>query len=77
MFAARHLKWDEPPVAAVVLQARQDRHRRRAARATFRRGFAKFWLPDDFVFVAQIPRTSTGKFLKSKLRGFYGNCLIK
>jgi fatty-acyl-CoA synthase len=30
--------------------------------------FAKFWLPDAVVFVAEIPRTSTGKFLKSKLR---------
>jgi fatty-acyl-CoA synthase len=30
--------------------------------------FAKFWLPDTFVFVPQIPRTATGKFLKSALR---------
>ena len=30
--------------------------------------FAKFWLPDAFVFVPQIPRTATGKFLKSALR---------
>jgi fatty-acyl-CoA synthase len=38
---------------------------------------AKFWLPDDFLFVAQIPRTSTGKFLKSKLRADYGDHLLK
>jgi acyl-CoA synthetase (AMP-forming)/AMP-acid ligase II len=30
--------------------------------------FAKFWLPDAFVFVNEIPRTSTGKMLKAKLR---------
>ena len=30
--------------------------------------FAKWWLPDSFEFVDQIPRTSTGKFLKSALR---------
>jgi fatty-acyl-CoA synthase len=30
--------------------------------------FAKFWLPDAFVHLQQIPRTATGKFLKSALR---------
>ena len=30
--------------------------------------FAKWWLPDDYVFVDAIPRTSTGKFLKRELR---------
>jgi len=30
--------------------------------------FAKFQLPDAYVFMAQIPRTATGKFLKTALR---------
>ena len=30
--------------------------------------FAKFWIPDDVVFVDTLPKTSTGKFLKSALR---------
>jgi len=30
--------------------------------------FVKWWLPDGFEFVEEIPRTSTGKFLKSALR---------
>ena len=30
--------------------------------------FAKFWLPDAFVFVDAIPRTSAGKFKKTELR---------
>ena len=38
--------------------------------------FPDWWLPDDIVFVPAIPRTSTGKFLKSalraSLRGHYG-----
>ena len=34
--------------------------------------FPKFWLPDRFVAMHQIPRTSTGKFLKSKLREEHG-----
>jgi fatty-acyl-CoA synthase len=30
--------------------------------------FAKWWVPDGVEFVQAIPRTSTGKFLKSALR---------
>ena len=35
--------------------------------------FAKFWVPDWVVFVGEIPRTSTGKMLKAKLREDYRN----
>ena len=34
--------------------------------------FASFWLPDRCVFVDEMPRTSTGKILKSALRARYG-----
>ncbi len=30
--------------------------------------FAKWWLPDDYIFIDEIPRTSAGKFLKRQLR---------
>ncbi len=62
-----HPKWSERPLAAVVL--------REGATATvdelrdfLAAKFAKFWVPDAFVFVDAIPRTSAGKFLKSALR---------
>jgi len=29
---------------------------------------AKWWMPDDVVFVDQLPHTATGKLLKTKLR---------
>jgi fatty-acyl-CoA synthase len=32
------------------------------------KGFAKWWLPDGYVRRDAIPRNSTGKFLKTKLR---------
>jgi fatty-acyl-CoA synthase len=35
--------------------------------------FPKWWLPEKFVFVNEIPRTGTGKFLKTKLRELYCN----
>ena len=32
---------------------------------------AQWWLPDDVVFVDQLPHTATGKVLKTKLREQY------
>jgi fatty-acyl-CoA synthase len=74
VFAGRHPKWDERPIAAVVLK--KDQQTSKAELARHLEGhFAKFWLPDAYVFVDQIPRTSTGKFLKTKLRETYGSLL--
>jgi acyl-CoA synthetase (AMP-forming)/AMP-acid ligase II len=62
-----HPKWDERPLAAVVLKPGAT-----ATPAELREflapQFAKFWLPDAFEFVDAIPRTSAGKFKKSALR---------
>ncbi len=74
VFAARHAKWDERPVAAIVLKEGHTATKEELT-AHIEGRFAKFWLPDDYVFLAQIPRTSTGKFLKSKLRDEHGHIL--
>ena len=62
-----HPRWSERPLAAVVLRdgasCTADELRTYLAPR-----FAKFWLPDAFVFVEAIPRTSAGKFKKSELR---------
>ena len=65
--AAPHPKWSERPIAAVVLKpgaaaSAEELH------AFIAPKFAKYQLPDAFVFVDAIPRTSAGKFLKSALR---------
>jgi len=75
VFAGRHPKWDERPIAAVVFKpgAGATTEELLAHLAPL---FPKFWLPDAVVTVAQIPRTSTGKFLKSKLRETYGDLLV-
>ena len=62
-----HPKWNERPLAAVVLKpgaaaSPSD------LRAFLAPQFPKFWLPDAFEFVPAIPRTSAGKFKKSELR---------
>jgi fatty-acyl-CoA synthase len=60
-------KWDERPLAAVVLRegtsASAD-----DLRAFLAPDFAKWWLPDRFEFVTEIPKTSVGKFKKMALR---------
>ena len=37
---------------------------------------AKWWLPDDIIFVEDLPHTATGKLLKTDLREDYKNHLI-
>ena len=76
VFAAKDPKWDERPLAAVVFKPGQSASKADLA-AHLEQHFAKWWLPDDYVFVPQIPRTSTGKFLKTKLREEYGEHLVK
>jgi fatty-acyl-CoA synthase len=60
-------KWAERPLAAVVLKpgsaATPDELRDFLAPQ-----FAKWWLPDRFEFVDEIPKTSVGKFRKTALR---------
>lgn len=64
-------KWGERPLAIIVL-----RPGRVASEADLRAHlvprFASFWLPDRYVFVNEMPRTSAGKLLKSALRARYG-----
>jgi fatty-acyl-CoA synthase len=34
---------------------------------------AKWWIPDDVVFVEELPHTATGKLLKTELRSRYAS----
>jgi acyl-CoA synthetase (AMP-forming)/AMP-acid ligase II len=63
-------KWDERPLAAVVLREGQT-VTADELRAFLAPDFAKWWLPDRFEFVAEIPKTSVGKFRKTELREMF------
>jgi fatty-acyl-CoA synthase len=65
--AVPHPRWVERPVAAVVLRGGMTATVEEL-RTHLSERFPTWWLPDDIVFVPAIPRTSTGKFLKSALR---------
>jgi fatty-acyl-CoA synthase len=67
VIGVRHPKWDERPLLVVVLK--QGQSAGKADILDFMRGkIANWWLPDDVVFVAEIPHTATGKILKTGLR---------
>ncbi len=62
-----HPKWVERPLLVVVCKPGQSVER--AALMRFLEGeVAKWWLPDDIVFVESLPHTATGKLLKTDLR---------
>jgi fatty-acyl-CoA synthase len=65
-----HPKWSERPLAVVVLKPGQAATPE-GLRDFLEPHFAKYWLPDAFVFVEAIPRTSTGKMKKTELRAQY------
>ncbi len=67
-----HPKWQERPLAVVV--AKKGAEVKAEDLLVFlAEKFAKWQLPDAFIFASEIPRTSVGKFLKTKLREEYAN----
>ena len=62
-----HPKWQERPLAVVVLNEGKEA-KPAELREFLAAKFAKWQLPDAFVFADEIPRTSVGKFRKMALR---------
>ena len=65
--AQPHPKWDERPVALVILDAGADVPTERILTHCATK-FAKWQLPDDVLYVDSIPLTSTGKMDKKTVR---------
>ncbi len=65
-----HPKWQERPLLVVVLRPGHPATREELL-AHLSDQVAKWWLPDDVVFVDELPHTATGKVLKLKLREQY------
>jgi len=65
--AAPHPKWQERPIAAVVVKE-GCQVTPEELRSFLASKFAKWQLPDELIFVPGLPHTSTGKLLKSELR---------
>ena len=70
-----HDKWDERPLLLVV-RSDGSTLSRDDMLAYFEGRVAKWWIPDDVVFVDQLPHTATGKLLKTKLRDEYRDYVL-
>ena len=60
-------RWAERPLCCVVLREGADTSAQELVEH-LRGRVAKWWLPDEFAFIAEVPKTSVGKFDKKVLR---------
>ena len=67
VIGAAHPKWDERPLLVVVKKAGQEVTRDELI-AFYEGKVAKWWIPDDVIFVDDLPHTATGKLSKLQLR---------
>jgi fatty-acyl-CoA synthase len=64
-------RWQERPLACVVLKpgARSDAT---ALQAYLAERVARWWVPERWAFITEVPKTSVGKFDKKVLRARHG-----
>jgi fatty-acyl-CoA synthase len=67
VIGAPHPKWDERPLLVVIRKAGQEVTRDELI-AFYEGKVAKWWIPDDVIFVDDLPHTATGKLSKLQLR---------
>lgn len=72
-----HLKWDERPLALVVLREEFKSVSKEEIHEHLSNSFAKWQLPDEILFVDTIPRTSVGKLNKKVIRKEYSDIYTK
>jgi fatty-acyl-CoA synthase len=81
VFGAQSEKWGERPVALLVPKEEfkgeisEDELNEHMAQFVKNGKILKWWIPDQFIFVDEIPRTSVGKFDKKVMRSGYGDVL--
>jgi fatty-acyl-CoA synthase len=76
VIAVSHEKWQERPLACVVLREGADTSEEEL-RKHLEANLPSWWLPEIIEFVDTIPRTSTEKFDKQSLRERYGDVMIE
>ncbi len=67
-----HPKWSERPLACVVVNAGEELGKEELIEFLQER-IPKWWLPDDVIFIDEVPKTSVGKFSKKTLRERYAD----
>jgi fatty-acyl-CoA synthase len=67
VIAVFHPKWQERPLACVVTSPGVTLTKE-TIHSHLEQQFARWWLPDEIVFIETVPKTSVGKFDKKLLR---------
>ena len=67
VIGVKHPKWDERPIVVAVKKQGQEVTKEELLKF-FEGKIAKWWMPDDVVFVAELPHTATGKLSKLTIR---------
>ena len=75
VIGVRHQKWDERPLLFIVKSEESDIDKQDIYHYLESR-VAKWWLPDDILFVEELPHTATGKLQKRTLRDEYIDYLV-
>jgi fatty-acyl-CoA synthase len=75
VIAAHHPKWIERPLACVVVKPDQSLTKDELL-AFMAESLDRWQLPDDVIFIDEVPKTSVGKFSKKTLRDKYADHLL-
>jgi fatty-acyl-CoA synthase len=75
VIGVHHPKWDERPLLVIVLKEGQSATKEEIL-GYLEGKIAKWWMPDDVVFVTTIPHTATGKIQKTVLRDQFRNHVL-
>jgi fatty-acyl-CoA synthase len=70
-----HPRWGERPLACVAVKDGAALTKEELA-AFLETRVSKWWLPDDVVFIDEVPKTSVGKFSKKTLRDRYADYVL-
>ena len=71
-----HPKWDERPLLLVKLKRRRERRPREEFLQFLDGKIARWWMPDDVVFVDDIPLGATGKIDKKLIRQRFADYVL-
>ena len=73
VIGAKHKKWDERPLLLII---KAEDVKKSEIFTFLENKIAKWWMPDDIIFVEELPHTATGKIRKVELKNKYQNYLI-
>lgn len=76
VIAVVHPKWDERPLACVVKKPGAEITKEQIYEHLLK-SFAKWWMPDEIIFIEAVPKTSVGKFDKKVLREQFKDFQLK